>query len=145
MCRERKHRPQQERPKPQFHGSGRREPSYTARRQPENEPVAERTHGHVWTRIWENIGARDEPYLTVSQHRLYERDGQTGVTKSLHIDDAENAVRGMRWAIDYVTGNSGRQGFDDEGYTAEDERGQSDRQRRVANVRRVKQLAQGVR
>ena len=141
MYRQRKRRPQQDRPQPKFYGSGQREPSYGRRhRQTENEPIDERTYGNVWTRVWENIGARGEPYLTLSQHRLYEQNGQTGITKSLHIDDAEDAIRGMQWAIGFVTGNTEPQGFDEGG-------GQDDaeRERRLQNVRRVKQIAGGVR
>ena len=139
MYRQRKRRPEQARPEPQFHGSGRREPNYGRGRQPqprqENEPIDERTYGNVWTRVWENIGARGEPYLTVSQHRLYEQDGQTGITKSLHIDDAEDAIRGMQWAIAFAGGDA----FAQEGEHDED------RERRVANVRRVKKIVGGVR
>ena len=133
MYRQRKRRPE-ERPAPQFHGSGRREPSYgRTQQQPTNEPIDERTYGNVWTRVWENIGARGEPYLTISQHRLYEQNGQTGVTKSLHIDDAEDAIRGMQWAIGFAGGELAEQRSGDE------------RERRIDNVRRVKQIARGVR
>ena len=143
MYRQRKRRPEQERSEPQFHGSGRREPSYGRGRQPqrqqENEPIDERTYGNVWTRVWENVGARGETYLTVSQHRLYEQNGQTGITKSLHIGDAEDAIRGMQWAIGFATGNTGFGEFNNA--IQED----AERDRRVENVRRVKQIAEGVR
>ena len=140
MYERRKRKPQPARREPQFYGSGRQSESRSQVRRPENLPVDERTYGNVWTRVWENIGARGEPYLTLSQHRLYEQNGQTGITKSLHIDDAEDAIRGMQWAIGFVTGNTGPQEFDEVG-------GQDDaeRERRLQNVRRVKQIAGGVR
>ena len=139
MFRQRKRRPEQERPEPVFHGSGRhsyheRQQTQPQRRQ-ENQPIDERTYGNIWTRVWENIGARGEPYLTVSQHRLYEQNGQTGITKSLHIDDAEDAIRGMQWAIGFVT----------QGDELTEQRGDDERERRMENVRRVKQIARGVR
>ena len=65
----------------------------------ENAPLDERTYGNVWTRVWENSDPRGRRYLTFSQHRIYERDGGTGITKSFRGPDAEDVIRGAQWAI----------------------------------------------
>ena len=61
-------------------------------------PFDQRTYGNVWTRIWENQDHRGQVYFTFSQHRVYEQEGGTGVTKSFRSDDFEDVIRGAQWA-----------------------------------------------
>ena len=68
-------------------------------RRDENAPLDERTYGNVWTRVWENRDPRGRRYLTFSQHRVYEQDGRSGITKSFRGPDAEDVIRGAQWAI----------------------------------------------
>ena len=68
-------------------------------RRDENAPLDERTYGNVWTRVWENRDPRGRRYLTFSQHRVYEQDGRSGITKSFRGPDAEDVIRGTQWAI----------------------------------------------
>ena len=70
-----------------------------APRRDENAPLDERTYGNVWTRVWENRDPRGRRYLTFSQHRVYEQDGRSGITKSFRGPDAEDVIRGAQWAI----------------------------------------------
>ena len=78
-------------------GERRREERRPAR--DENAPLDERTYGNVWTRVWENSDPRGRRYLTFSQHRVYEQDGRSGITKSFRGPDAEDVIRGAQWAI----------------------------------------------
>jgi hypothetical protein len=61
-------------------------------------PFDQRTYGNVWTRIWSNQDHQGRVYFTFSQHRLYEQDGVTGVTKSFQGADIEDVIRGAQWA-----------------------------------------------
>ena len=49
--------------------------------------------------MWENRDPRGRRYLTFSQHRVYEQDRRSGITKSFRGPDAEDVIRGAQWAI----------------------------------------------
>ena len=72
----------------------------------DNAPLDERTYGNVWTRVWENSDPRGRRYLTFSQHRVYEQDGRSGITKSFRTPDAEDVIRGAQWAISVMAENA---------------------------------------
>ena len=75
-------------------------------RRDDNAPLDERTYGNVWTRVWENRDPRGRRYLTFSQHRVYEQDGRSGITKSFRGPDAEDVIRGAQWAIAAMAGDA---------------------------------------
>ena len=105
-------------------------------RRDENAPLDERTYGNVWTRVWENRDPRGRRYLTFSQHRVYEQDGRSGITKSFRGPDAEDVIRGAQWAISAMAGDAPA---DDRPRERADRRRDDDRreERRTPRVRRL--------
>ena len=104
----------------------------------DNAPLDERTYGNVWTRVWENTDPRGRRYLTFSQHRVYERDGGTGITKSFRGPDAEDVIRGAQWAIGLMAeaGRAEEEPRDRGGVRYEDRRGRpAPRVRKLADTR----------
>ena len=112
-------------------------------RRDDNAPLDERTYGNVWTRVWENSDSRGRRYLTFSQHRVYEQDGRSGITKSFRGPDAEDVIRGAQWAIsamaEGVPADDGPRSRGDR-YRDEDRRGK----RPAPQVRRLSE-SRGVR
>ena len=105
-------------------------------RRDENAPLDERTYGNVWTRVWENSDPRGRRYLTFSQHRVYEQDGRSGITKSFRGPDAEDVIRGAQWAIAAMANAAPE---DDRPRDRADRRRDDDRreERRTPQVRRL--------
>ena len=105
-------------------------------RRGDNAPLDERTYGNVWTRVWENRDPRGRRYLTFSQHRVYEQDGRSGITKSFRGPDAEDVVRGAQWAISAIADAAPE---DDRPRDRADRRRDDDRreERRTPQVRRL--------
>lgn len=68
-----------------------------------NDPYDERMYGNVWTRLWLNRDPRGKQYLTFSQHRVYEQDGVSGITKSFRITDLDDVTRGAQWVSGRVS------------------------------------------
>ena len=105
-------------------------------RRDENAPLDERTYGNVWTRVWENRDPRGRRHLTFSQHRVYEQDGRSGITKSFRGPDAEDVIRGAQWAIAAMANAAPE---DDRPRGRADRRRDDDRrgERRTPQVRRL--------